>query len=58
MKDALIRLGRVLLGQIIAWAVAQFSGVNIPLVNISVGAVINAAAKYLRDKYGWTWLPV
>jgi hypothetical protein len=32
--------------------------VNVPIINISVGALINAIAKYLRDTYKWEWLPV
>jgi soluble lytic murein transglycosylase-like protein len=58
MLAALIRLGRILLAQIISWTVLEFAGVNIPYINISVGAAISAIAKYLREKYGWDWLPV
>jgi len=58
MVAALMRLGRVLIAQAISWAALEYSGVNIPWVNISVGAAISAVAKYLRDKYGWNWLPV
>ena len=25
---------------------------------IMLGVAINMAAKYLRDKYGWDWIPV
>jgi len=56
--SALIRLGRVLFAQIVVWSIAEYAGLNIPVINISVGAVINAAAKFVRDKYGWVWLPV
>jgi hypothetical protein len=59
-KDAFIaslfRLLRVLAAQAIAFLVAEFAGINIPILNISVGAGINAIAKYLRDKFGWDWL--
>jgi len=55
---SLLRLGRVLIAQAISWAILEFAGVNIPWINISVGAAISAIAKYLRDKYGWDWLPV
>lgn len=58
MLAALIRLGRILLAQAISWAVMEFAGVNIPYINISVGAALSAIAKYLREKYGWDWLPI
>ena len=58
MKAALLRLVRILIAQAISWAILEFAGVNIPVVNISVGAVINAVAKFLRDKLGWDWLPI
>lgn len=58
MKSALIRLGRILLAQVITFVIANYAGVNIPVVNISVGAAINAVAKYLRDRFKWDWLPV
>ncbi len=58
MKATLLRLVRILIAQAISWAVLEFAGVNIPVVNISVGAAINAIAKFLRDKFKWEWLPV
>lgn len=58
MSAALWRLARVLIAQAISWAILEFAGVNIPVVNVSVGAAINAIAKFLRDKFGWNWLPV
>jgi len=58
MKAAFLRLVRVLAAQAISWAVLEFAGVNVPYINISVGAVINMVAKALRDKFGWDWLPV
>jgi len=49
MGAALIRLVRVLIAQ----------RVNIPYLNISAGAVLNALAKFLRDRYKWAeFLPV
>ena len=58
MTAALLRLARILVAQVIAFAIANLAGVNIPVLNISVGAAINAIAKFLRDKYKWEWLPV
>ena len=58
MVLALLRLGRVLIAQLIAWAIAEWGGMSIPYVPLTIGAIINSVAKYLREKYGWTWLPV
>jgi len=58
MVLALLRLGRILLAQAIAWGIAELAGFNVPVINISAGAILSAVAKYLREKYGWTWLPV
>ena len=58
IKAALWRLARVLIAQAITFGIAELAGVNIPLVNISAGAVLNAVAKFLRDKFKWDWLPV
>ena len=56
IKAAAIRLGRVLLAQVIGYLVNI--AVPIPYLGITVGAVINAIAKLLRDKLKWEWLPV
>ena len=58
MKDALIRLGRILVAQAISWSIMEFAGVNVPYINISLGAMISAVAKWARDQYGWFWLPI
>jgi len=58
MKASLIRLARILIAQVISFSVAETMGIDIPYLNMSVGALINAGAKYLRNKFGWTWLPV
>ena len=58
MKAALLRLARVLVAQLVSFLVLEFAGVYVPVINISVGALINAVAKYLRDKFKWDWLPV
>lgn len=55
---AVWRFLRVLIGQGIALLITQTAGINIPYVNIGVGAVISMIAKALRDKFGWDWLPV
>lgn len=54
----LIRLVRILVAQAISWAILEYAGINVPYINVSVGAGISALAKYLRDTYKWTWLPV
>ena len=62
MKSALLRLARILVAQIITWAVATWGGVSIPMVNITIGAAINAVFKYIRDKFPKNpileWLPL
>jgi len=58
MWASILRLGRVLIAQLVALAITSLAGVNIPYLNISLGAVINALAKFLRDRYKWDWLPV
>jgi len=58
MKAAFLRIVRILVAQGISYVVLTYGGINIPILNISVGALINAIAKYLRDKYDWNWLPV
>lgn len=58
MKAALLRLARILVAQVIAFLITNLAGINIPVLNISAGAVINTIAKFLRDKYHWDWLPI
>lgn len=60
MKNALIRLARILVAQAISWAVLEWGGISVPIIGITVGAVINSIAKYLRDKFPaiGNWLPV
>ena len=56
--NALVRFARVMVAQALAFWVADLSGVNVPIINISAGALLNALAKYLRDKFKLDWLPV
>ncbi len=60
MKSAILRILRVLVGQAIGYA-ANLT-VNIPYLGITVGALVNGAAKYIRDKYPKSiileWLPL
>ena len=60
MKAALMRLARILVAQVISWVVLEWGGLSVPYINITVGALINTVAKYLRDKFpAWgNWLPV
>lgn len=62
MVSALLRLARILAAQAISWALLEWGGVNVPMVNISLGAVINAIFKFIRDKYPDSkilgWLPL
>lgn len=56
VKAMLIRLVRLGIAQIPA-LIAYLNKTGSPLW-VMIGVVINAVAKYLRDKYGWSWLPV
>ncbi len=62
MISAILRLARILVAQVISWSLLEWGGINVPMINISVGAVINAIFKFIRDKYPksviLTWLPV
>lgn len=58
---AFVRLFRILVAQVISWALLEWGGVNIPTVNITVGALVNFVFKFLRDKFPnakWIeWIP-
>ena len=61
-KSVIMRLLRVLAAQAISWSLLEWGGVNIPQVNITVGAVVNATFKFIRDKFPKSkileWLPL
>ena len=46
----------------IAALLAKYGGVGVPIVNMSLAALVSAVMKYFRDKYPdnpiLTWLPV
>ena len=62
MKAAILRLARVLVGQIISWGLLEWGGITLPIVNITAGAFITAVFKFIRDKYPKSvileWLPI
>jgi hypothetical protein len=62
MKAAFLRLARILVAQAISWTILEWGGVNIPVINIGIGAALNAIMKWIRDKYPKSkileWLPV
>jgi len=51
MISALLRLARILVAQSITWGLAEWGGLSVPVVNITIGAVVNAVFKFIRDKY-------
>ena len=59
---AFMRLTRVLVAQAITWGLSEYGNFVVPVVNISAGAAVNAAFKYLRDAYPkstlLSWLPL
>jgi hypothetical protein len=58
IKRVVWRFIRVAAGQIIALLITQTMGVELPIVSLSVGAVLNAIFKYLRDKFNLDWIPL
>ena len=60
MVPALLRLVRIVVAQAIGAIIVNTTGITIPYVGVSIGAVLSAVAKFLRDKYpSWAeWLPV
>lgn len=58
MWPAILRFIRVGVAQGISALIVATTGINIPYLNIGLGAVISALAKFLRDKFKWDWLPV
>lgn len=51
MGNALMRLIRILVAQVISWSLLEWGGVNIPQINIPIGAAVNAIFKFIRDKF-------
>jgi len=58
MKATVLRFIRVAVAQVLSLVITSTANINIPYLNIGLGAVINAAAKFLRDKFKWEWLPI
>ena len=57
---SILRLIRVAVAQGIGALIVATTNSTIPYLGISIGAIISAGAKYLRDKFpSWAeWLPV
>jgi hypothetical protein len=62
MIATILRIARVLVAQAITWGLATWGGISIPIINITVGALINGLFKFIRDKYPESvileWLPL
>ncbi len=62
MLLVILRFVRILVGQAISWALLTWGGITIPVLDITVGALISAVFKWLRDKYPKNlileWLPI
>jgi len=62
MIAALLRLARVLVAQVISWLLLEWGGIVVPMLGITIGAVISAVFKFIRDKYPNSkileWLPL
>ena len=57
LKSAAIRLGRILLAQVITFVLSLLTPLTAPWA-VLLGAAINAGAKFCRDQFGWDWLPI
>ena len=62
MKATILRILRILVGQIIGIILTAWGSINIPYFGLTVGAVINGIFKFIRDKFPKSkileWLPV
>ena len=62
MTSAILRIVRVLIAQGISVLLLKYANVNVPIINITVGALINGIAKFIRDKFPKSkileWLPI
>lgn len=62
MIAMILRFLRVVVAQLISAFILQFGNVTIPYLNITIGALINAIFKLLRDKFPNSkileWLPL
>lgn len=62
MVATLMRFARVAVAQGLSALLVQYGGITIPYVGLTIGAVINAIFKYLRDKFPTSpileWLPL
>jgi hypothetical protein len=60
--NIVLRFLRVLVGQLIGIAITTWGGINIPYLNITIGAVVSALFKFLREKFADSeillWLPL
>lgn len=57
---AILRVIRVAVAQAIGALIASTTGITIPYIGISIGAILNGISKALRDKFPalTEWLPV
>lgn len=62
MKAVILRIARILVGQIIGVVIVTWGGITIPYVGITIGAAINGVFKFIRDKFPkspiLSWLPL
>lgn len=60
MWPSILRVIRVAVAQAIGAIIASTSGIDIPYLGLSIGAILNGISKALRDKFPalTEWLPV
>ena len=58
----ILRFARTLVAQLIALALAEWGGIGIPIINMSLAALVTALFKWLRDTFPKNpileWLPI
>ena len=62
MKAFLMRIIRGAVAQVLGYIATQLTGINIPVIGISVGVALNGLFKAIRDKFPNSkiieWLPL
>lgn len=62
MKAVILRVLRIMVAQGLSYIALSTMGISLPIINMSVGAVLNGIFKYIRDKFPKSaileWLPL
>lgn len=62
MKAFIMRILRGSVAQVLSYLATQFMGINVPIINVSAGIILNGIFKAIRDKFPTSpileWLPL